>query len=133
MYVNAARGKKKPKIEGLMVYKNMGILVICEATLKGRGEEFMNQLGMECLEDFDAAERVVRGMERGLLDHHVVLRKARIVGAWIKKREVVIGARRIKSEKLTKDRYREGYARSLERKGVECDEDNVEHNWDQMK
>ena len=77
--------------------------------------------------------RAVRGMERGLLDHHVVLRKARIVGAWIKKREVVIGARRIKSEKLTKDRYREGYARSLERKGVECDEDNVEHNWDQMK
>ena len=60
MYVNAARGKKKPKIEGLMVYKNMGILVICEATLKGRGEEFMNQLGMECLEDFDAAERVVK-------------------------------------------------------------------------
>ena len=40
--------------------------------------------------------------------------KVRLVGAWIMRREVVVGARRIRSEKLREDRYREGYARSLE-------------------
>ena len=29
--------------------------------------------------------------------------------------------------------YREGYARSLEREGVEWDDDNVEHMWEQVK
>ena len=42
--------------------------------------------------------RAVRGMERGLSDHHVVLCKVRLVGPWIKRREVVVGARRIRSE-----------------------------------
>ena len=28
--------------------------------------------------------RAVRGMGRGLSDHHVVLRKVRLVGTWIK-------------------------------------------------
>ena len=42
--------------------------------------------------------RVVRGMGRGLSDHHIVLCKVRLVGAWIKRREVVVGARRIRSE-----------------------------------
>ena len=37
--------------------------------------------------------RVVRGMEQGLSDHHVVLCKVRLVGAWIKRRKVVVGAR----------------------------------------
>ena len=36
--------------------------------------------------------RAVRGMRRALSDHHVVL--------WIKRTEVVNGARRIRSEKL---------------------------------
>ena len=31
--------------------------------------------------------RAVRGMGRGLSDHHVVLYKVRLVGAWIKWRE----------------------------------------------
>ena len=31
------------------------------------------------------------------------------------------------SEKLREHQYRKRYARSLEGKGVECDEDNVEH------
>ena len=44
--------------------------------------------------------RAVRGMERGLSDHYVVLCKVRLVGAWIKRREVVVGATRIRSEKL---------------------------------
>ena len=32
-------------------------------------------------------QRTVRGMGRGLSDHHVVLCKVRLVGAWIKRRE----------------------------------------------
>ena len=31
--------------------------------------------------------RAVRGMGRGFSDHQVVLRKVRLVGAWIKRRE----------------------------------------------
>ena len=57
-------------------------------------------------------------MEQGLSDHHMVLCKVRLVGAWIKRKEVVVGARRIRSEKLREDQYREGYGRSLE--GEEC-------------
>ena len=46
------------------------------------------------------------------------------------RREVVDGARRIRSEKLREHQYREGYARSLEGKRVEWDgENNVEHMW----
>ena len=77
--------------------------------------------------------RVVRGMGRGLSDHHVLC-KVRLVGAWIKRRELVIGARGIRSEKLREHQYREGYAWSLEGKGVEWDlGDNVEHIWEQVK
>ena len=43
--------------------------------------------------------RAVGGMGRGLSDHHVILCKVSLVGAWIKRREVVAGARRIRSEK----------------------------------
>ena len=55
--------------------------------------------------------RAVRGMGRGLPDHHLVLCKVRLVDAWIKRREVVtvIGARRIRSEKLREHKYIEGY------------------------
>ena len=60
--------------------------------------------------------RAERGMGRGLSNHYVVLCKVRLVGTWIKRREVVVGARRIRREKLRKRQYREGYARSLERK-----------------
>ena len=60
--------------------------------------------------------RAVRGMGRGLPDHHLVLCKVRLVDAWIKRREVVtvIGARRIRSEKLREHKYIEGYAKCLE-------------------
>ena len=51
--------------------------------------------------------------------YHVVLRKVRLVGEWIKKRVVVVGARRIRSKKVKEHQCREGYARSLEGKGVE--------------
>ena len=76
----------------------------------------------------------VRGMGRGLSDHHVVLCKVRLVGAWIKRRGVVLGARRIRSEKLREHQYREEYARSLEGKGVELNEkNNVEYMWEQVE
>ena len=74
--------------------------------------------------------RAVRGMGRGLSDHHVVLCKVRLVGAWIKRREVEVGARSIRSEKLREDRHREKYPRSLEGKRVEEDGDNIEHMWE---
>ena len=63
--------------------------------------------------------RAVKGKEHCLLDHHVVLCKFRLVGPWIKRREVVAGTRRIRSKKLREHQYREIYARSLEGKGVE--------------
>ena len=65
--------------------------------------------------------RAVRAMGRGLSDHHVVVCKVRLVGAWIKRRKVVVGPRMIKSKKLREDQYRERYARSLEGKRVEGD------------
>ena len=34
--------------------------------------------------------RAVRGIGRCLSDHHMVLCKVRVVGAWIKRREVVV-------------------------------------------
>ena len=78
--------------------------------------------------------RTVRGMGRGLSDHYNVLCKARLVGAWIKRREVVVGAWKIRSEKLREHHYREAYARSLEGKGGEWDgDDNIEHMWEQVK
>ena len=51
--------------------------------------------------------RAERGMRRGLSNHYVVLCKVRLVGAWIRRREVVGGVRRIRSEKLRKHPYRE--------------------------
>ena len=77
--------------------------------------------------------RAMGGMGRGILDHPVVLCKVRLVGAWIKRREVVDRVRRIKSEKLREHQKREEYARSFEWKRVEWDgENNVEHMWEQV-
>ena len=78
--------------------------------------------------------RAVKEVRRGLSDHLVVLCKVRLVGAWIKRREVVVGAWRIRSEKLSGHHYIEGYARSVEGKGVEWDgNNNAEHIWQQVK
>ena len=75
-----------------------------------------------------------RGMGRGISGHYVVLCKVRLLGAWIKRREVVVGARRIRREKLREHQYREGYDRSLEVKRVKWDGDNnVKHMWEQVK
>ena len=63
--------------------------------------------------------RAVRGRGRCLSDYHVVLCKVWLVGAYIKSREVVDGAGRIRSENLRENQYKEEYTRSLEGKGVE--------------
>ena len=63
--------------------------------------------------------REVKGMAHGLSYHNVVLCKFRLVGAWIKKRKIVDGTRRIKSEKLKDHQYIEGYDRPLEGKRIE--------------
>ena len=68
-----------------------------------------------------AGMRAVRGIGWNLSDHHVILCKVKLVDAWIKRREVMDGARRIRSEKLREYQYIEGYVRSLEGKGVEWD------------
>ena len=78
--------------------------------------------------------QVVRGMGHDLSDHHVVLCKVSLIGAWIKRVKVVVRARRIRSKKVREHQYREGYVRSLEGKGIELDgDDNVEHMWEQVK
>ena len=41
-----------------------------------------------------------RGRRRDLSDHHVLLRKVRLLGVWIMRREAVTGAKRLRSEKL---------------------------------
>ena len=69
--------------------------------------------------------RPVKGMGRGLSDHHVVLSIVIVVGAWVNRREVVVGARMIRSEKLREHKYREGYAWSLEGKTVEWDGESM--------
>ena len=75
----------------------------------------------------------VREMGRVLSDHHVVLCKVRLVGTRIKRRELVDGARMIRSEKLRKHQYREGYSRSLEGKRVEWDgENNGQYKWERV-
>ena len=54
--------------------------------------------------------------------------------SWIKRTEVLVGARRIRSEKMIQHQYREGYDRSLKGKGVKWDGDNNgEHMWEQVK
>ena len=63
--------------------------------------------------------RAARGMGQGPSDYLAVLYNIRLVWAWIKRREVLDGARRIRSEKLREHQDREGYARSLEGKRVE--------------
>ena len=47
----------------------------------------------------------VRGMGRGLSDHHFVLRKVKLMSTWIQRREVVKEDRRIRSEKLREHHY----------------------------
>ena len=45
----------------------------------------------------------MRGMGRGLSDHHIVLCKARLVCEWIKRRKLLNGARRNMMKKLREE------------------------------
>ena len=77
--------------------------------------------------------RVVRGMGQGFSDPHAVFCEVRLVGAWIKRQQVMKQAWRIRSEKLTEYQCR-GYARFLETKSVKWNgESNVKHMWEQVK
>ena len=70
----------------------------------------------------------MRGMGRGLSDHHVIMYKVILVGAWTKRRAIVDRAKRTRSKKLKEHQLREGCSRSLDRKRVEWyGENNVEH------
>ena len=69
--------------------------------------------------------RAMGGMGRGISDHCAVMCKVRLVGTWIRWREVMDGARRIRSEKLKEHKYREEYARSLEKKRLEWDGETI--------
>ena len=78
--------------------------------------------------------RGMRRMVRDLSDNHIVLCKVRLVGVWIKSREVVNRARRSRSEKLREHQYREGYSTSLDGKKVKRYlENNVKHMWELVK
>ena len=59
--------------------------------------------------------RAVRGMGRGISDHHVVLCEVRLE----ERRVLMDGSRRIRSEKLKEHEHREEYARSFEENGKE--------------
>ena len=57
--------------------------------------------------------RTVRGMEQGISDHHVLC-KVMLLGTWIRRREVVNGVLRIRSEEFREQQYIEEYFRCLE-------------------
>ena len=59
-----------------------------------------------------------RRMGRGISNRHVVLCKVRLVGIWVKRRQLVDRATSIRSDKLSEYQYRKEYARSLEGKRV---------------
>ena len=49
--------------------------------------------------------RALRGMGQGLSDHDVLLCKVMLAGGWIKRREVLNGGKKIRSEKLREHQY----------------------------
>ena len=99
-----------------------------EAKTEGDKEHGRSNTGEEDMLRCVQGVRAVRGMRRGLSDHLVILCKVRLVGTWIKKREVVAVARRIRNERLKEHQYKEEYASSLVDKGAERDGDNnIEH------
>ena len=70
-------------------------------------------LGKEDMLCYMQDVRALREMRRGLSDHYVVPCKVRTVGTRVKRREVLIGGRRFRSEKLREYQYAELYARCL--------------------
>ena len=54
----------------------------------------------KCMVHYLQDVRAVREKGRSLSNHHVVLCKVSLMSAWIKRKEVVNGAKRIRSEQL---------------------------------
>ena len=86
---------------------------VCINTQKWRGQngmKVMNIINLALVKRdllrHEPEMKAGRGMGQGLSDHHVLC-KVRLVGAWIKRREVVDGARRIRSERLMEHQYME--------------------------
>ena len=77
MYIRVARGQKRVEI------KSMIDLMLVKRDM------------LRYLKDVRAVRRM-----GCFSDHHVVLCKVRLVRAWVKRGEVVDGARRIRSRKL---------------------------------
>ena len=75
----------------------------------------------------------MRAMGRDFSDHYVVRCKVKLMGAWIKRRAIVNGARSIISKNLREHRHLEGYPSYLEIKRVEWNEEsNVNQMWEHV-
>ena len=70
---------------------------------RSRGKELDSSRSGEEYMRYMQHVRAVGGMGRSPSNHHVVLCNVRLVGAWIKRREVVVGDRSIRIEKLRED------------------------------
>ena len=119
--VKAFRGKDN--LSGKHIFKNRSLHRYTRVARDRDGVEIKSMIDLVLVKRnmlrYVQDVRMVRGIGRGLSDHYFVLCKVRLVGAWIKRRKVVVGARRNRKEKLREHQYSEGYARSLEGKGVE--------------
>ena len=104
-----------------------------------RGERDQDRVEMKSMKDLVLVKRhmlryvrAVKGMGQGLSDHHMVLCKVRLIGAWTKIRDGGFGSQRIRNEKLREYLYREGYIKSFEGERIEGDGDNVKHMGEQV-
>jgi hypothetical protein len=76
--------------------------------------------------------RAVRGLGMGISDHHVVLCKIKLVGAWMERKVSGMEVGRIRSERLNEQEYNEEYMRQLSNKVVD-DQVGTEALWTQIK
>ena len=81
--------------------------ILHKYTRVARGQDGVEVKSIIDLMRYVQGVRVVRGMGLSLLDHFLVLCNVRLVGPWIKRRDVVEGAGRIRSEKLREHQCRE--------------------------
>ena len=78
--------------------------------------------------------KALRGLNGGVSDHMIVLCKLKLIGAWVKKRELDCNVGRIRSEKLVSVEERREYGQMLEseRETMNADMD-LECMWDTFK
>ena len=85
---------------GSAYFKHRGLHKYRRVTKGQERVEVKSMIGLVLVKMDMLRYNAVRGMGRGLSDHHAVLCKVKLVGARIKRRQVVVRARRIRSEKL---------------------------------